>query len=65
MGMTIDEANQYISNNYVYMSRFNWVQITKVKRTYPSSFSFITYNPTELNVYINDSDKITELVRLG
>jgi hypothetical protein len=65
IGLTIHEANEYVSDNNVYMSRFNWTLITKIKRTYPSSFSFDTYNPTELNVYVDDNNKISELVRLG
>ena len=65
IGLTIDQANDYIINNCVYISRYNWNRITKVKRTYHSSFRFVNSNSTEINVYINDNNKITKLVFLG
>ena len=64
IGLTINEANEYIINNYVYIGRYNWNRITKVKITYPGLFRFINSNSTEINVYVNNN-KITELVFLG
>ena len=63
IGLTIGEANKYVTDNYVYMSRLNWTHVTKVERTYPSSFN--TYNPNTLNVYVDENNKISYLAFLG
>lgn len=64
IGLTIDQANDFIINNHVYISRYNWNRITNVKITYPSSFRFVNCNSTEINVYVDDN-RITKLVHLG
>lgn len=65
LGLTIEEANQYVSENFVYMSRINWTQITKIRRTHNSDISNQNYNPTQLNVYTDDDGKITKISHLG
>lgn len=65
IGLTINEANQYIIDNYVYMNHFDVDHITKVKVIYHSSFAFINYSSTELNVYLDNNNKICKLAHLG